>query len=117
MPKITVINHYQLCHEPHEYIGRGSPLGNPFTHRTSPSKAQKIVATREEAIERYREYLWKKIQSGDSAIVDELNRLANIAIDTGVLNLRCYCAPKACHGDVIKEVIEEAINNHINGKR
>lgn len=42
------------------FIGRGSKWGNPFTHiKDKVTLADVIVDTREEAIERYREYLSK----------------------------------------------------------
>ena len=43
-------------------------------------------------------------------VINELERLGNIAITTGSLNLQCFCSPQPCHGDVIKEVLESAIN-------
>jgi hypothetical protein len=44
----------------------------------------------------------------DLARCRELDRLVSLARD-GQLQLRCWCAPKACHGDVIAEIIKEAI--------
>jgi len=28
---------------------------------------------------------------------------------TGDVNLVCFCKPKACHGDIIKKLIEEKL--------
>lgn len=84
-----------------EYIGRGSPLGNPF----------KIVAngyTRAQVISMYEEWLKNQILNGNKAIISEINRLLNIAAN-GDLILRCYCAPLPCHGDVIKKFLEELL--------
>ena len=110
LPTINIINTYHLCHEPHEYIGRGSPLGNPFSHM-SGTKAEHQVDSRENAIESYKVWLLNQIQEGNQTVIDEMDRLAMIAIEKGVLNLRCYCAPKPCHGDVIKEFILTAIKD------
>lgn len=111
LPEITIVNHYQLCYEDNEYIGRGSPLGNPYSHLDS-SKAVIKVDTREDAIEAYRGWLTTQIQEGNPEVITELDRLAGIALDKGKLVLRCYCAPKPCHGDVIKQVLLEAIAQH-----
>lgn len=100
--KITIINHYHIFTDESEYIGRGSPLGNPFTLKDH---------TREDAIAAYRVWLMEQIQEGNKEIIDELDRLAQIVISKGTLNLRCYCAPKPCHGDVIKGILMEAINS------
>jgi hypothetical protein len=56
---INVVNKYK--HQASEndiYIGRGSVLGNPFSHLKS-SKASVVVNSREEAIERYKSWLYK----------------------------------------------------------
>lgn len=108
---INVVNHYHLSKQDYqgtEYVGRGSPLGNPYSHRQG-TKAEVVVSTVLEAIELYRAWLIDQIRSENQEIINELDRLAQIAIATGRLNLRCYCAPKPCHGQVIREVILQAI--------
>jgi hypothetical protein len=82
------------------YIGRGSPLGNPYriNHRT----------TREEAIAKYAEYLPEKIKAKDKPICNELNLIWQMA-KRGNVNLVCFCKPEACHGDVIKKLVEEKL--------
>lgn len=75
------------------YVGRPSPLGNPF-----PAE---IEALRSEAIERFRAWLWRRLQS-DTPQRREIERLA--ALEDGTLV--CWCAPKPCHADVIVRAIE-----------
>lgn len=92
------------------YIGRGSALGNPFTHRElEETLAQYQCETREEAISSYEKYVHDKINKRDLKICDELNRIF-IAAKKGNVNLVCYCKPKSCHGDIIKRIIEEKLN-------
>lgn len=75
------------------FIGRGSKWGNPFSHK--PSQFNIIpVATREEAIEKYRDYFLETPELLDS--LDELRGKV----------LGCYCKPLACHGDVLVEFLE-----------
>ena len=82
------------------YCGRGSALGNPFPITFS--------ATREEVIERYRTYLSTKLREGDKEIRAEMNRIWRAA-KAGDVNLVCYCAPRACHADFIKQLVEEKL--------
>lgn len=98
---IKVVNKHHKT--PGEYIGRGSPLGNPYVvdpNATDP---------REEAIAKYRLWLIEQIMNQNSTIIAELERLAEILLAEKTLNIQCFCAPKACHGDVIKEVLIKAI--------
>jgi len=105
---ITVINKHHGTNEAKigEYIGRGSPLGNPFSHQEKTAAPHK-TDTREESVYRYKVWLQFNIQWGEPSIIAELNRLHAIAQDRP-LNLVCFCAPKACHGDVIREIIINA---------
>ncbi|QHJ80277.1 MAG: hypothetical protein [Caudoviricetes sp.] len=94
-----------------EYIGRGSPLGNPYSHMEG-TKAQFKTKTREQAIALYRVWLQEQIDKGNPDVLDELNRLGNKAIDDKGLALQCFCYPKPCHGEVIKEKLVEAMYNY-----
>ena len=82
------------------YIGRGSPLGNPF--KVGP-------LSRHQAIVMYEDWLKKRIQEQDTAVCRALNAIGHAAMD-GPVKLLCFCAPKPCHGDVIKRVVLEALN-------
>jgi hypothetical protein len=71
-------------------------LGNPFLVGRD--------GTREEAIARYRRWLraqWRH----DGAVRQELERLAAKYRRDGQLTLRCWCAPRPCHADVIREAV------------
>lgn len=101
---ITVVNKYK--HSPTEndvYIGRGSVLGNPFTSiQDRQTKAEFICESREESVEMFRDYLFRKIAEKDKKICDVLNRIYKMP----EVNLVCFCKPKSCHGDIIREIIE-----------
>ena len=92
---ITIAN--KRDHPQGEYVGRPSVLGNPFK-LTRESE-------REEVIDKYRQWLKERIRECDSDIIAELSRLKAIA-DTGDLVLICWCSPKRCHAEVIKEMLE-----------
>lgn len=78
-----------------EYIGRPSPLGNPFKINSEED--------REESLSKYRVWLDEKLKDRDSKQSKELLRLLNILQTTGKLVLICWCKPKPCHGDILKE--------------
>jgi len=68
------------------YIGRGSKWGNPYIIRQD--------GTREEVIEKYR--LW---------ILTQQHLMYSLHALKGKI-LGCFCKPKACHGDILVELIE-----------
>ena len=74
------------------YIGRPSVWGNPFSHKDG-TRAKYKVATRDEAITRYREWLMAQ---------PELVARARKELRGKVLG--CWCKPQSCHGDVLAEV-------------
>ena len=78
------------------YIGRPSPLGNPFTHTGSMFNGITKVATREEAIAAFEPYARRT-----PAVLYAILSLPESAI------LGCYCKPKPCHGDIIIKLWHE----------
>ena len=84
------------------YIGRPSKWGNPFTIGYDGS--------REEVIEKFRVSLHQRILTEGSTFIDELALLHN-------KTLGCWCAPQACHGDVLVKASAWASNQRsINGE-
>ena len=68
------------------YIGHGTIWGNPFVIGKD--------GNRKEVIDKYRIYA-----QGNKEILESLPKLKNKV-------LGCWCKPKPCHGDVLKEMIE-----------
>ena len=97
------------------YIGRGSPLGNPFSHRAK-SKAAFRVVSRHEAVKRYRGWLEEQLEDPNALAGKAFLNLVEFYRDYGELTLVCYCKPLDCHGDVIKEMIEERVPCPISPK-
>lgn len=96
------------------YIGRGSVLGNEFTHIPEGTQAKHVVPTREEAIRQNMLALIDKITSREKPVLNELKKLYTLSENRAV-NLVCYCAPKSCHGDNIKTLISrsELVNGEL----
>jgi len=99
------------------YVGRGSVLGNPFTSKDlSTSKAKFKCNTKAEAIKSYAKYIDEAITDGENPICDELNKIYKAALKEDI-NLVCYCAPKPCHGDIIKsKITTKLIRYYIKNK-
>lgn len=73
------------------YIGRESPFGNPFVIGKH--------GTREEVIEKYKEYFYKKLET-DLSFKQRVLKLKNHI-------LGCYCRPEnKCHGDIIQNYVD-----------
>lgn len=68
------------------YIGRPSKWGNPFTIGRDGS--------REEVIDKYREYIKGNPKLLDAAINELRGK-----------DLVCWCSPKPCHGDVLLALV------------
>lgn len=75
------------------YIGRPSLWGNCFSFKEG-TLAKFKVATREESIEKYRQW-----------ILTQGHLLVRIGELKGKV-LGCWCKPAACHGDVLVDLIE-----------
>ena len=78
-------------------VDRRSILGNPYYMHSEEE--------RDEVCEKYKAYFYKKIEE-DMNFKTEIDRLANIYRKYGQLNLFCWCAPKRCHAETIKEYLE-----------
>src|SRR6266851_5672847 len=87
------------------YIGRGTPLGNNWSHVAGTS-AQFKVETRLDAIAEYRRWLWTQIQSAKGPAFEALQQIQNRVTNGEKINLACSCHPQPCHGDVVKSAIE-----------
>jgi hypothetical protein len=87
------------------YIGRSKDtfkgkFGNPFSHKEG-TLAKFKVASRKEAINKFREYLLSLDKNELDSILNELKGKT----------LGCWCKPKLCHGDVYVELINNLEKN------
>lgn len=92
--------------EPHDvYIGRPGPWGNPYSHdpeAVAKGRAEYLVESREQAIELYRQwYEFRLFTALDVPPGHEDEFLDERIADLHGLTLGCWCAPRACHGDVL----------------
>jgi hypothetical protein len=109
------------------YIGRfnarhrlaQSALANPFRVGKDGDRAM--------VVEKYRHWLWSQIVQGvrgeyqtkaglrgeSNAAYSELIMLTKRVMRGETLELACYCAPMACHGDVIIRAINWLIQENL----
>jgi len=76
------------------FIGRPSQWGNPFSHLPN-TLAKYKVSSREEAVDKYREWILTQ-----PLLLANLHELRD-------KRLGCFCAPKLCHGHVLLELLEK----------
>jgi hypothetical protein len=70
------------------YIGRPAKWGNPYSHKDG-TLAKFKVATREDAVKKYEEYLLSNHE-----LLNSLHELKGKV-------LGCWCKPLSCHGDIL----------------
>ena len=70
------------------YIGRPSKWGNPYSIGKD--------GIREEVIQKYRDYLERSPRLLEDCRQELRGKV-----------LGCWCAPKACHGDILAELANE----------
>jgi len=80
------------------YIGRGknSKWGNPYSHKDD-TLAEFKTNTRSEAIKKYKEWI---VYGEGQYLLKDLHELRDKI-------LGCWCKPKACHGDILKELVQD----------
>lgn len=98
--KVVNVRHYGGIKEAENngvvYVGRPSPLGNPYSFGAQNSKVSKfVVGSRDEAVEKYRFWLHHQLKSGNQSVIKALESLSDDSV------LGCWCSPLSCHADII----------------
>lgn len=112
MGKIIVYNSKNEDHtnDPNNfYIGRPSPLGNPFTHNGKHSSLAKLsFKTREEAINAYSAY-FDEVYGKDPKLTVAFDEIYEHYKKGEDIYLQCFCKPLKCHGDILAEKLQEKL--------
>lgn len=91
------------------YIGRGSVLGNPYTHiKDRKTKAIYQADDRDDAIDKYSRY-YDIMYGSNIAFTKAIDEIYDVYKTGEDVYLACYCSPLRCHGDIIKEKLEERL--------
>ncbi len=89
---------YKYCGWENKRLGlRTSPLANPYTTKRNARKERIYVPSRDEAVSKYRQWLWSRIKANLLPIMHELCQI------TPDMTLICWCAPARCHCEVIAQ--------------
>jgi len=87
------------------YVGRPTPLGNPFTAQQEGS--------REVAIAKYKQWLNLQWTTLNRRVTDELKVLAKQLKRDGSITLSCWCAPESCHAEIVGDALIALINKDL----
>lgn len=80
------------------YCGRGSALGNPFKMDSE--------ADRDIVCAQYENYFKQKVViERNQSMLRQINQIRNTLHVKGSVKLGCFCAPKKCHCETIKNYI------------
>lgn len=94
MQNVTIMPFHVVAKPtPGEYVGRPSPLGNPYPLRGENS--------RNAVCDLYDDWFKLKVEEDDPSVMGELRRLWRLHKETGTVNLQCFCHPKRCHAETI----------------
>ena len=93
---VHVVNRKTYTGKGGHYIGRPSPLGNPFTVKQHGHGT---------AIDLFKDWLNIQWVTNNQPVIRELLRLAMELRDNKEITLICWCAPKPCHGNIIGKAL------------
>jgi hypothetical protein len=77
------------------YVGRPTPLGNPFRLEKEDQ--------RDQVVNQYATWLQDQIRRGNPEVIRALDELYRALRHRGSITLICFCAPRRCHAEVIAE--------------
>jgi hypothetical protein len=87
-----------------EWVDRKSVLGNPFFMKKENER--NIVC------DKYEEWFYKQFNDKNPKFLLELRRLYKLWKSKGQLTLVCWCAPKRCHSETIRDFLYAMAKTH-----
>lgn len=91
-----------------EYCGRGSVFGNPYP--ITPAHSRDAVC------DAYEEYFKKWANTNNHPIRIRMVELLKMHVSGKPINLQCYCAPKRCHCETIRNALLGAASRCVKTK-
>ena len=120
---IRVVNRWHKKKHPdviRKKIDRKSPVGNPFEMREGRTREDVI-----EAFEAFVNIFWLAhsrigleliyISNNYPSVKAWLLEVVDLYLEGKDIELQCSCKPKACHGDILKDLIIELANRKAKG--
>ena len=106
MIRIINLRNYELLEdEILVKVDRSSVLGNPFKMNSNTDKERIRV------ISEYAKHYKEKIQTSGKFFT-EMYRIHQLLLDGNKVALGCWCYPKFCHAEVIKEKLEGMLDKN-----
>jgi hypothetical protein len=84
-------------------VDRKTPLGNPCIMRNESNKERNRV------IKNFKDLYLQLVKIKKLKIRKETIKIYKILKSGKNVNLQCWCYPKPCHADIIKEFLEQFI--------
>lgn len=81
-------------------VDRSTPVGNPYN--------MKLETDRDIVCNKYKDWFYNAAHN--KLFFTYLGILSETYKQHGKLNLFCWCAPKRCHAEIIKEALEDDLN-------
>lgn len=83
-------------------VDRSSPLGNPFFMDNE--------SQRDEVCDKYEVWFYKMLEENvNESFLAHLQEIYEAALQSKEVALLCWCAPKRCHAETIKQFIEAKV--------
>lgn len=99
--EIRNMRNVRCGYAPYEFrVDRASPVGNPFYMHDE--------SERNEVCDKYEGYFYRQLNY-NSEFAMYLRKMLNALRQYGRLYLYCWCAPKRCHAETIKQWLEQQI--------
>ena len=84
------------------YVGRPSALGNPFVMEDDSDEERGRVCAE------YGRWLQQRLEEGDKEVTEQVESICRVAHHNAVY-LECWCFPKRCHAEEIRDVVYERL--------
>jgi hypothetical protein len=106
MINIINISNQEIPKSNYFYCGRGSPVGNPYT--------MDVGITRTQVCNNYELWFNKELKDPDSKFSKYIGYMVALHKYYDI-TLGCYCFPKKCHCETIKNHVERINNFNLLG--
>ncbi len=84
------------------YIGRPSVLSNPYSSKKSSFEETTEVSDRETSLKLFFQYFKENVEG---ELKPEIDKIIDLLDKYDNVYLGCFCAPKMCHGNFIKNYV------------
>jgi hypothetical protein len=66
---------------------------------------------RDHVCDEYDKWFRERVKNKDERVMNELRRLWSLHKGQGEVRLKCFCAPRRCHGDTVARFLNSFLEN------